>query len=53
MRKNLHGKILRRKLKEQHLSIVSKFCPLTIYWVFTNKKKNSRKFYLTKILKEI
>ena len=27
MRKNLHGRILRGKPKEQHLSTVPKFCP--------------------------
>ena len=30
MRKNLHGKILRDELKEQHLSIISKSCPIIL-----------------------
>ena len=33
--------------------IVKTLVILTIYWVFTNKKKNLKKIYLTKILKEI
>ena len=30
MRKNLHGKILRNELKEQHLSIIHKSCPIIL-----------------------
>ena len=30
--------------------IVKTLVILTIYWVFTNKKKNLKKIYLTKIL---
>ena len=31
MNKNLHGRILKEKLKEQHLSIELKSCPIYIY----------------------
>ena len=41
-----------------HVNFFSQTCsqtlvPLTIYQVLTNKKKKARKFYLTKILKEM
>ena len=37
MRKNLHDRILKMELKEQHLSIISKFCSLRKRKVYAKK----------------
>ena len=41
MRKNLHGKILKMKFKEQHLNTIPKSCPIVSNIFFLNINKGS------------
>ena len=46
MIKNPHGRILRGKPKEQHLSTVPKFCPIYISYLQLNMLQFAFNYYI-------